>query len=163
MIKELDALEIYLDKRIKDIKNYLEFNERSETEKGFTPTEELQICYLAKRMLAIENTNPSEAMKCLEDLRKQVSFANSDGCIFDDIYDDIIKDIELIKQDLLKAQEQEKENAEYKKVLKIIKEKRANINWIEKCKTLDEYNDTLNHWEFALTQKEFDTLKRYTG
>ena len=61
MTKEyLEALEIYLDKRIKDIKNYLKFNERSEDEAGFTPSEELQICYLAKRMLAIDNAKPSE-------------------------------------------------------------------------------------------------------
>lgn len=67
----------------------------------------------------IKEANPSEALERLEDLRKQVSFANSDGCIFDDIYKDIIKDIEFIKQALLKAQDPKKylkwEDLEFKK------------------------------------------------
>ena len=54
MTKEL---EIYLDKRIKDIKNYLKSNERSEDEEHFTPVYELKICKLAQKMLIIMKKN----------------------------------------------------------------------------------------------------------
>lgn len=55
--EKLTPLEIYLNKRIKDIKFYLKANERSEDEKGFPPSEELQICRLAKRALKQEESN----------------------------------------------------------------------------------------------------------
>ena len=96
-----DGLSIFLDKRIKDIKHYLEVNERSEDEDGFTPSEELQICYLAKRMLALDNANPSEALECLEEMCK-------DKAIHDYIlYNCLDEDFLNIRNSLLKAQEQE--------------------------------------------------------
>ncbi len=111
MEKELEALEIYLDKRIKDIKNYLEFNERSEDEKDFTPSKELQICYLAKRMLAIDNAKRSEALKCLNILGDFEWHKKS----FKESFSDLFNTLEL---SIIKAQEQEK-------VLKILFEKRV--------------------------------------
>lgn len=63
------GLKIFLDKRIADIKNYLErnnlksfplqiryleFNEREEDEDGFSPSEELKICNIAKNTLNLE-------------------------------------------------------------------------------------------------------------
>jgi len=71
------------------------------------------------------------------------------------------KNIENLKNKLLKAQEQEKENAEYKKILEIIKEKNVNFDALTDSETLDDYNSKMN-WSYRkLTQEEFDLLKRY--
>ena len=112
-----------------------------------------------QRLEAIDNAKPSEAMQGVDMLYANAIDLTSENTKYLPEYLKPIRDI--IKQALIKAQEQEKENTEYKKVLKIIKEKRVNIHWIEKCKTLDEYNDTLNPWEFAITQEEFDEVKKY--
>ena len=66
----------------------------------------------------------------------------------------------------IKTLKDEKETLESKtkkqeKVLKIIFEKNVDIHWIKNCTTLDGYNDVLEPWELALTQKEFDLLKNY--
>jgi len=173
MSKGLEVLKTYLDKRIKDIKNYLEVNERSEDEEGFTPSEELQICYLAKRMLAVDNANPSEALKCvdkLEQVIEEITISNAD------LRNTLKASVSLaiIKQSLLKAQEQEK-------VLDVIKNKRVNvanlIDWFNNSRNtsyegyLSDYyqegwfihfkdNDGVDIM-YQLTQEEFDTLKRW--
>ena len=165
MTKELEALETYLDKRIKDIKNYLEFNERSEDEKGFTPSEELQICYLAKRMLAIENSEPSEALNYLDQFINEMTECLKNPKQYAKDYD---KEIfykykytfeTTIKQALLKAQEQEK-------VLKIIFEKKVVVEWFTKKRESEKYFklEIYNAFipvERQLTQEEFDLLKRW--
>lgn len=160
MTKELESLETYLDKRIKDIKNYLEFNERSEDEEGFTPSEELQICYLAKRMLAIDNANPSEA---LEKLDKIGNYLNE---VYDykEIKEEVRKDIDTIKQSLLKSQEQEK-------VLKIIFEKGFPLiekAIIKQSENYEQYCIKMSWWNnrpFTIykTEEEFNLLKRWTN
>ena len=153
MTKELESLETYLDKRIKDIKNYLEFNERSEDEEGFTPSEELQICYLAKRMLAIDNAKPSEALECLHKIARKVELADYDD------YWEVRYAHSKVEQALIKAQEQEK-------VLKILKEKNVNIGLVKVLGSVEQYNqtyvyDNMRNVKWCLTQEEFDLLKRY--
>ena len=49
-----EGLKIFLDKRIADIKRYLEFNGREEDEDGFSPSEELTICNIAKNTIDLE-------------------------------------------------------------------------------------------------------------
>ncbi len=154
MSKEIEALEIYLDKRIKDIKNYLKLNERSEDEKDFTPAKELQICYLAKRMLAIANVEPSEAMKEIFDkvfdygvqsvldsllLRGHNTKTMLEGQSFaKTVYQDLdeakvnITNLETIKNYILKLQEQEKE---FKDAIKL------NCKWADE---LDYYEAILS-------------------
>ena len=130
-----------------------------------------------QRLESIDNANPSEALKTLEDLRKQVSFANSDGCIFNDIYEDIIRDIEIIKQALINEQEQEKEidrlenqcldvlgdNIRLKKVLEIIKERQVDVFHLMRSETVEEYNKIWDSSKYCLTQEEFELLKAYFG
>ena len=142
MTKELEA---FLEKRIRDINYYLKINERSENEKNFPPIYELQICYLAKRMLAIENANPSETLKCVDVLKE-------DGCITT-LYQG--KALETIRQALLKAQEQEK-------VLEIVLEKRVDMYALIITYDLKDYNEMIKH-TYELTQEEFELLKRYAN
>ena len=95
----------------------------------------------------IKEAKPSEAMERLERLL---------NCNDDDYtlgYQQ--KDHKLLRQSLLKAQEQEKENAEYKEVLKIIFKKNVNIRSL-KAYDLEEYNMV---YENKLTKEEFDLLK----
>lgn len=74
------------------------------------------------------------------------------------------KDYELIKQVLLKAQEQAKENAKYKKAFNIIWEKpeqsKATIVYIRATirPTYEDYCLVIRD-EYHLTQEEFDLLK----
>lgn len=63
------------------------------------------------------------------------------------------------------------ERNEYKRVLKIIREKRVDIRDLQECSSLEEYNDNISmNWNSTkeadyhnelLTQKEFDLLKKY--
>jgi hypothetical protein len=85
--EELTPLEIYLNKRIKDIKSYLKANERSEDEKGFPPSEELQICYLAKRALEQEKASHMTSIKTLESVKSKLT---------PDEYNSIANDIVLL-------------------------------------------------------------------
>lgn len=144
--------------------------------------EEIDIVNKAlQRLEAIDNANPSEALKELEELRdyllrdrinisstknyntikqallelKAIKEANPSEAL------DLAKAIEeylginlsIIKQALLKAQEQEK-------VLEIIKEKNVLIYTLKRCKSVVEYNYYVSYVEDELTQEEFDTLKR---
>ena len=95
-----------------------------------------------QRLESIDNTNPSEALECLEKVELLT-------CDFEWYKDNI----NTIKQALLKAQEQEK-------VLKIIKEKNVNTLLLELAENLEEYNERIVP-NGKLTEEEFDTLKRY--
>lgn len=69
-----------------------------------------------------------------------------------------------LEESILKAQEQEKENAEYKKILNIIKEKKVDIYILNDLGTLEEYNEwVLKKYGtyYQLTQEEFTLLKRW--
>lgn len=86
-----------------------------------------------ERLKAIDNANPSEALKCLERIEADLVGLPKHVTEYDDIFDDYLDDIEdnidTIKQALLKAQEPKKylkwedlefdNNAQVKKYLKV--------------------------------------------
>ena len=94
-----------------------------------------------QRLEAIDNAKPSEAMKCLEEIRRYFLFPKSE-------------EYPIIKQALLKSQEQEK-------VLEIIKKKTISIFQLSCCKDAYAYNDLKFKNSEKITQEEFDLLKRY--
>lgn len=94
-----------------------------------------------QRLESIENTESSEALYC-------VDFLKEDGCITTLMQG---KGLEIIRQALIKAQEQEK-------VLEIIKEKWVNVAVLIHSKTVEEYNNNA-HTPYNLTQEEFELLK----
>jgi len=49
-----ENLKAYLEKQIADIKHYLKINGRKEDEDGFSPSEDLQICNIAKNTIDLE-------------------------------------------------------------------------------------------------------------
>jgi len=137
-----------------------------------------------QRLEAIDNTKPSEALKDLEKL----------GHL--DLYESYINlkvnevdEFGIIKQALVKAQEQEKENdvllgenddlytelafceKQYKetieyakkctKLLKLINEKNVDVRYFkQQCNTLNDYNYCQLFGD-ELSQEEFDLLKEY--
>ena len=128
-----------------------------------------------QRLESIDNAKPSEALECLEGLathrieyREPFEFGFSKTMPFKST-----KEFQIIKYTLLKAQEQEKENAKYKRVLEIIKEKNVDIYKIKKFIKLDVpkvynlnyYNEHLwkRKHQKKLTDDEFDLLKRWLG
>ena len=119
-----------------------------------------------QRLETIDNANLDEALKTLEILDKTISpllepiLAKYE----DDLSDTITSNYFALKQNLIKAQENEK-------VVRLIFEKNVDILAIKESKTLEEYNR--NAWEvehygkykgykLQLTQEEFDTLKEWT-
>lgn len=118
-----------------------------------------------QRLEAIDNSNPGEALKTLEILDKTISpllepiLAKYE----DDLSDTITSNYFALKQNLIKAQENEK-------VVRLIFEKNVDILAIKESKTLEEYNR--NAWEvehygrykgyrLQLTEEEFILLKRW--
>lgn len=70
-----------------------------------------------------------------------------------------------IKQTILKAQEQEKEFIEQKKVLEIVFKKNVDIIMIRMSETLDKYNLMIYKGSFnrkELTEEEFNLVKRWS-
>ena len=119
-----------------------------------------------KRLEAIDNANPSEALSRIEDCFYEDPYADRKDVSYED-------DIATIKQALLKAQEQE-EVLEILKIKKYIPFDRINPRfWNDK----ETYNETCNYefylWlceeeceyvvkeEQKLTEEEFDLLKRW--
>lgn len=111
---------------------------------------------IENRLEAIDNANPSEALKTLEILDNTISpllepiLAEYE----DDLSDKITANYFALKQALLKAQVQEK-------VLEIINKKTVGIFQLKCCKNVDEYNDLKFNDNEKLTQEEFELLKRY--
>lgn len=70
-----------------------------------------------------------------------------------------LKGINTIKQALIKAQENEKENARYKKVFELIKEKGVDISIIMSTKTVEEYNGFIQYCNSSLSEAEYNLLK----
>lgn len=91
-------------------------------EKVILPLEEYQ--KMCNRLEAIDNANPSEALKCLGEWKYQIN--SYIDCSLDcrdidtECYNRLIEELEqyytTIKQALLKAQKLEKENAKYKQL-----------------------------------------------
>ncbi len=140
-----------------------------------------------QRLEAIDNANPSEGLECLDNLAKgkPLDFDNVSP-VLDYHYLLSRKEINTIKQALLKAQELEKENGalklrvrvleedleeqselakhyldEQEKVLNIIKEKNVSSRWLKYCDTVDLYNKCVL-LDDKLTQEEFELLKEYS-
>lgn len=99
---------------------------------------------------AIKEAKPSEALRCLEELRSNL------GVIYDDT-------LNTIEQALLKAQDDvanKKSNVD--KMLEIVKEKDVDMYSLRRCETVEEYNIHFVIDEYQrLTQDEFDLLKHY--
>ena len=126
---------------------------------------------------AIKEAEPSEALKCANELWQDINGEN-------DFRNDF-KHLKSIKQALLKAQENETDIIHYKgtidnlkrdnallkeikkeqeKVLKIVFEKRVDLCILTDCDNVNEYNKSLGNFrpiEDRLTYEEFELLKRY--
>ena len=104
---------------------------------------------------SIKESNPNEVLKILEEVKYAPSFMGGNDRYrtylgSDKLYE---KDINIIKQYILKAQENEK-------VLEIIKDKNVLIYNLKIADNLTEYNRWADD-ENTLTQEEFELLKRY--
>ena len=107
--------------RFKDIKE-LEVADGLGTVADFLPYFCKNVDEALQRLEAIDNAKPSEALKYvngkiadLEDDLQHYTMVDKDKCREFFIREDL-KQFDTIKQALLKAQEQEKENAKYKKL-----------------------------------------------
>lgn len=105
-----------------------------------------------QRLETLDNAKPSEALECLEKVNDYLNNVYD----YKEIIEEVKKDINTIKQALLKAQEQEK-------VLEIIKEKYVDFFQFPCCRNVYEYNDLKFSKHEKITQEEFDTLKRWLG
>lgn len=140
-----------------------------------------------KRLEAIDNSNPNEALDYMESLfncweylikkdNSEIKEIELEKYTFKENYD-------TIKNHILKAQEQEEDIIHYKgtvdnlrrdnallkdiknkqeKVLEIIKEKYVEIYILFKSKNVEQYNFNIRFGK-KLTQEEFDTLKEMLG
>lgn len=115
-------------------------------EKVILPYEEYQ--KMCNRLEAIDNAEPSEALKCLDKLAKQIELDEDT-----DYWE--IRNAHLLVEKSLKA-------------LEIIKQKNVDVLAIKESKTLEEYNR--NAWEvehygrykdykLQLTKEEFELLR----
>ena len=128
-----------MDKELKAFENIMKIYGKTNSLEG-TYDDFLTIKKALQRLEQIENAKPSEALKCLENL-----------C---DEFPILKKDYKIIKQELFKAQEQEK-------VLEIIKEKEVEMALFNDSKTVEDYNRNRNWGAKELTKEEFILLKRY--
>ena len=140
MSKELEAL----GKNIRYKKEHI----GNDTYRLYIKKNDIELLEQAlQRLEAIDNAEPSEALKCLE--RITAYFLNKTKEMdFQDLRD--------IEQSLLKAQENEK-------VLEIIKEKNVDIYELQECENVEQYNKKCDYWGVQLTQQEYDLLKRWLG
>jgi len=113
------------------------------------------------RFESIDNVKFSEASGILETFENDGLLNKEIGTIsYNQIW--LKNQIEILKQSLLKSQEIEQENVEYKKVLSIIKEKNVDFDTLTDSETLDDYNSKMN-WSYRrLTKEEFNTLKEWS-
>lgn len=120
--------------------------------------QELVSCYetifnALKRLEAIDNANPSEALKDFERIGSDY-FLGSKDCLVKKIYE---KEYNNIKQVLLKAQEQEKKKAT---AWDIVISKNVDMLLIKKYDNVSDYNSAV--WlsgREKLTEEEFNLLK----
>ena len=137
MSKELEALEKFLD-------DYLTLCEKLHTNRQEKMLLDKNSPYnvLKTYLQFINNTEPSEALKCLECLY----------CESDDYRSvDKAKCYETIKQALLNVEKE-------LKALEIIKNKLVDVFKLYNCKTIEEYNQA-QYRDCMLTKEEFNLLK----
>lgn len=139
MSKELQALE-----RIENNITYLlsDCSDYDELVECFTSVEEHKSCEIIRnalqRLEQIDNAKPSEALKDLKELNK-MGFCRSIDTYVPEIDRDISEtqylenttEFYIIKQALIKAQEQEKENAYIEKIKTMMKQKDCVLRYIE--------------------------------
>jgi hypothetical protein len=159
---------------------------------GNNPTYREDVEIIAKdlqRLEAIDNANPSEALKAFEEFKgieiSEMPFKDDCGkkevdlnevrIVGSQLNNDFHKFVNTLENYILKAQELEK-------VLEIIKKKclhTDNLNWVATCINYDMYKEKMSekhntkvvkiNWDDKvvldylklLTQEEFDLLKRY--
>ena len=96
------------------------------------------------RLEAIDNANPSEALKCFENMQYRI--ASNISTI----------EYTTIKQALLKAQKEHK-------ALEIIKEKECDMRWFKFCikgnAEVETYNNGLPEYYEKLPEEEFELLR----
>ena len=134
----------------KELDYFIEMKECNQLDYGEEEFKCKAIETALKRLEAIDNTNPNEAFKIVNECLKGIdTYEEKTGRKNPPCYMSR-ETLNTIKQALLKAQEQEK-------VLKILFEKNVNIASL-KAYDLEEYNMV---YENKLTEEEFDLLKRY--
>ena len=97
----------------------------------------------------IKNAKPSEAMKIINKMLygiEEFEFVNLEMVL--------TRDLEKVKQALLKAQEQEK-------VLNIIKEKNVDLDEIRANATVKGYNSNIPYYRQSLIDEEFRLVKEW--
>lgn len=145
MSKELDELLETIDSMIETCAIY-ELHKCPKNNIEISKKELLSIQRELQRLKLIENANASEELECLD---RMLGYASLDENDFEKVSDDY----NIIKQALIKSQEQEK-------VLKIIFEKYVDLNLIDCDDEVEEYNRHFGK-DRQLTKEEFDLLKRY--
>lgn len=100
---------------------------------------------------AIDNANSSDVFEYVENIQGEIEWAFEFNNGKMEEYSPRI--MSIIKQYILKAQEQEK-------VLKIIKEKNVDVRFLRTCNVLGDYN-YCQYLSDELTQEEFDSIKHY--
>ena len=109
-----------------------------------------------KRLKSIDNSNPSEALECLERIGAE-KLARGELIRNDDKVEPYFN---TIKQALLKAQKEHK-------ALEIIKEKNVAVAMLKSCGTVERYNTIAfdeerskdKNYARKLTEEEFNLLK----
>lgn len=105
--------------------------------------------YLTK-LEQIDNANPSEALDCIEKVNGYINNVYD----YEEVIEAVQKDINTVKQSLLKAQEQEK-------VLEILKPYlRLSGKYLQARMPLVDNDSWINIKEIT-DEEEFDLLKRY--
>lgn len=159
MSRELEALERLIEYRRIDV-------ESVERDDGTSYENDISIIEKAlQRLEAIDNANPSEALKYLENMIDTFLVENKNKIEFNkvnnydcELLEERRKDLESYKQALIKAQEQGK-------VLEILFKKQVDLGWLWYCihecvNSLNEYNKKMPIEKFKLTQEEFNLLKK---
>ena len=156
MSKGLEALH-----RIANANNHFKYDTLELMDKDFQIVQQE-----LKRLEAIDNSNPNEALRCLDSLddmfylvkRRTTENGNHEEYEF---YPCETKEYDIIEQALIKSQEQEK-------IFKIIKEKQVNFSLLMISDNVEDYNfyipniPCVEH-KRCLTEEEFNLLKRYFG
>ena len=140
MSKELEALH-----RIANAKNHFKYDTLELVDKDFQIVQQGLL-----RLEAIDNDDLNEA---LESLDKVNNYLN-DVYDYKEIKEEVRKDINYIKQKLIKAKKQEK-------VIGIIINKNVEMWLLKDSVNLEQYNNRIHSGCGKLTPEEFDTLKRY--
>lgn len=136
----------------------LEFIETITTTKELKPYLE-QVKKELKRLEAIDNSNPSEALECLKEIKKDWKWCLNTPKIY--------QAFEIVEQALLKSQEQEKSDKEI--AFDLIDTKNVDIKLLKWAyPSVEAYNVKVRTekdywWREELTKEEFDFLGRMVG